>query len=361
MPLRNHIRRFVPLSLWQWLKDLKAAGAHFVLADYDRRRYAAYSGIAKGRQTIAHEDAEITKLYHSLEKGLSLPQPRTGFGTTRADLLIDLLLKRLRSGGEWTAACRHAAVALQSHAAHAIGHGRQANPRLADLEAVALAGGVSWEGSAVKAVRRADVLAAVDFDAERFFNARHSIRDFAAAPLDRDRLRAAVELAKTAPSVCNRQAARIVVVTNEGRNFELLRHQNGNRGFGSSASAFLVVLSDLRSFVDPEERYQAWIDGGMFAMSLVLALHSKGFGTCCLNWSNSAGSDKAFRAEAGIPDHETIIMLMAVGELPDDLLVASSERLPTEEILRYLEVADPLHASPSTLGKPSSSRTVSSS
>ena len=55
----------------------------------------------------------------------------------------------------------------------------------------------------------------------------------------------------------------------------------GNAGFGDRVPLVLVITSDLQTFFAPEERNQAWIDGGMFAMSLVHALHSLGLASCC--------------------------------------------------------------------------------
>ena len=76
------------------------------------------------------------------------------------------------------------------------------------------------------------------------------------------------------------------------------------------------------------ERNQCWIDGGMFAMSLVLGLHAQGLGTCFLNWSKSAPEDKAMRALLQLPPQEAIITLIAVGNLPRSLSVAKSVRPP---------------------------------
>jgi nitroreductase len=68
-------------------------------------------------------------------------------------------------------------------------------------------------------------------------------------------------------------------------------------------------------------------------MSLIYALHSLNIGTCCLNWSVTYETDQALRRDAGIEDSETIIMMLAVGHLPDHFSVARSSRRKVEEIL----------------------------
>ena len=95
----------------------------------------------------------------------------------------------------------------------------------------------------------------------------------------------------------------------------------------------LLVTTDLTQFVTVGERNQCWIDGGMFAASLVYALHSLGLGTCCLNCSNDMAADRSLRIAAGIPDSEAVITMIGVGHLPDRLAVAQSPRRQVQDVL----------------------------
>ena len=145
----------------------------------------------------------------------------------------------------------------------------------------------------------------------------------------------AVKLAQKTPSVCNRQAWKVHVFDDPAAMRSLLEIQAGNRGFGEHASAVLVVTCDLQCFVEVAERYQAWIDGGMFCMSLCLALHAAGYGACCLNWSKEPADDRRLRAAAPIADAEQVIMLIAIGTLPERLDVAASPRRPLTDALEF--------------------------
>ena len=113
----------------------------------------------------------------------------------------------------------------------------------------------------------------------------------------------------------------------------MLSYQNGNRGFGDKASHVLIVTSDLHHFTSAGERNQCWIDGGMFAMSLVYALHSLGLGTCCLNWSVECDQDRALKNNTLISESEAVIMMIAVGVIPEKLNVAVSPRKPLAEVI----------------------------
>lgn len=143
----------------------------------------------------------------------------------------------------------------------------------------------------------------------------------------------AVSMASFTPSVCNRQNWKVFVFTSAEDKRRVLAFQNGNRGFGEQASKVLGVTTGLQGFVSPGERNQCWIDGGMFAMSLLYALHSMGVGTCSLNWSVEMETDQGMRAAAGIPDSHAVIMLIAVGHYPAHLRVAQSPRKQLGDIV----------------------------
>jgi nitroreductase len=109
--------------------------------------------------------------------------------------------------------------------------------------------------------------------------------------------------------------------------------QNGNRGFGNQIKTLLLVTSDLGQFVSVGKRNQCWVDGGMFAMSLLYALHSLGVATCCLNWSVRRAVDHQMKRLIHLPDAEVIIMLIAVGHYPPHFHVTRSPRKPLRDIL----------------------------
>ena len=81
------------------------------------------------------------------------------------------------------------------------------------------------------------------------------------------------------------------------------------------------------------ERYQGWIDGGIFAMTLALAIHAEGLGACFLNWSVEPAQDRAMRNHLGIADDELVITMMSAGHLKEAFSVPVSHRKPLEDVL----------------------------
>jgi nitroreductase len=71
----------------------------------------------------------------------------------------------------------------------------------------------------------------------------------------------------------------------------------------------------------------------MFAMSLIYALHAQGLGTCCLNWSVEPDKDRSLKDDLALPESYAIGMMIAVGALPDEILVAESRRMSLEQIM----------------------------
>lgn len=309
--------------------DKEVAGLRNYLYDYGRfKTHSSAFGRPVSDEALA---AQITKEYHKLEKGLALPEPRPGFGAATIDFLLDAV-PRLEARGH---AAHISRAARQSVRAWVDWHDAAGSPVRDAVRAFAEAA----DGSVAAGVRRltrAEVAEATDVDFDRFARARYSVRQFTGDAVAPEDVRAAVETALKTPRVCNRESRRVHAGFGRETCDRMLSYQQGNRGFGHTAGAVLVLTSDLRYFTAIAERNQAWIDGGMFAMSLALALHGRGLGTCMLNWSEEFFRDRRMRAALGIPDYEAVVTFMAVGHLPEELLVAVSPRPTADQVMRVL-------------------------
>lgn len=337
MSYKSVVLRYTPPVIHKLLRDLYFAVKLLPGHAYDYRRFLAYSGLNKSRDSRSERAARITLYYHQVEKGLSLASPRGGFGMNVIPGLLDDVDAYLGAYGIADPATT-AISALQDYLDYheRIGHPADyVRTRLSvifDKYHISIEQSQSWAGG-VLALSRAGLLAARNAGFKSFFESRYSVRQFAGGVIPESDIRSAVETSQKTPSVCNRQSWRVHAFSDAKQIERLLAIQNGSRGFGDQASVVLVVTSELRSFLGVAERYQPWIDGGMFAMSLCLALHDLGYGSCCLNWSKESGDDKLMRAAAAIPPSEQIIMLLAVGILPDEFRVARSYRPSVDQVL----------------------------
>jgi len=165
-----------------------------------------------------------------------------------------------------------------------------------------------------------------------FAKSRHSVRNFTGEKVAYKEIKKAIEIAQTAPSVCNRQSAKVRVFYDDEMR-EVLKLQNGNRGFDQEIGALLIITSDTKSFFYSGEINQAFVDGGLFSMMLLMALHDLGYGACMLNWCVSGAIDRKLRDITKIGESEIVVMFMAVGVLPEFFKVALSQRRPISEVV----------------------------
>ena len=292
---------------------------------YDARRFRKHSWMRKV-QTEESRSARIMADAHFLEYGMALRAARPSFGLVRAERLAGDLLDGgakaaaseigLRVLEKWAAFNAEAAVpAAVSHALQRV-----------RIPMGSLSGGV-------ETVTREAIQADAQLDFVRFVKARHSIRAFAPGSVSKDVIERAVAAAQQAPSSCNRQTCRAHIWTDPDMIEAVRKHQAGNRTFGHELAGIAVVTSDLRHWEHIGERYQAWVDGGLFAMTLAYALHAEGIGTCMLNWSVTREVDSGLRRAIGLGDEHLIIVLLGFGHLPESLSVCRSQRQPVETAL----------------------------
>ncbi len=264
-----------------------------------------------------HVEAQLMKDYHRLEKGLGFREPRHDFGSVpRSRLARDVLRARGQPiEGSITSAAEDVISAhdLWVHS----------GTRL-DV----------CDGGVVRRLTPEDIVGGTLDDPEAFFTTRHSVRDFDDQRVpDLSILERAVRLAQTAPSVCNRQAVGVNLYREKKDIVRVLELQRGSRGFREFVPALFVVHVDTRLFSVVGERNQKWMDGGLFAMTLNLALHSLGLVTCMLNWAVDNDLHEEMRSLLGLASHQDVVVLMAVGYPPPTYYSARSGRRGIDEVM----------------------------
>lgn len=265
------------------------------------------------RDSTESYQSRLTINYHGLEKGSTFPAPKRPYGASK----ITSIEKLLRNADQ-----HNIEVNARQHAMNAV------DATVTFNETGIISDRVSPPAAIVSPVWDSAAF-------RTFVESRHSVRNFdAGRPIDDAALREAVAVAtEGTPSVCNRRSYRAHYYSDRASIDALLALQNGNRGFGHTAPGLFVVTERRSAFVGPGERNQRWVDGGLFAMTLVYALHSAGLGTCFLNWSQTNRQTDSLRERAGIPRSEDVIVLIAVGYPPETYRVASSPSRPIDDTL----------------------------
>lgn len=342
--MKDSLKRLVGRSIWARLRALlKKRRADLELDALYRYDRALYGDFASPRRDFKREENRLAfavMLYHSLEKGMALKSPRAGFGREKAETLLAQLelvspdgqadsrfgagLEAMRSWLEWNAEREVDFSSLQE--------------RVRALESRDALDANDWRTGGVSQLTRQELQTKVSASAKSFMTSRHSIRQFSDKAVDSELIRAAVRLAQTSPSLCNRQSCHVHVFSKGERAKQLLDLQGGNRGFAEQVDKVFVVTSELGCFLSAEERNQCWVEGGLFAMALLYGLHAQGLGACCLNWAKEEEEDRQLHALADIPQDQRVIMLIAVGNLPEEFTITHSPRRSLNEIMHFVTI-----------------------
>jgi len=163
---------------------------------------------------------------------------------------------------------------------------------------------------------------------------RYSVREYDATPVDSSLLVEAVKIAQKSPSVCNRQSARIHIVEDLEKIEKILTIQKGFKGY-ATPNKLAIITSDIRTFLKQSERTQSYVDGGLFAMSFMYALEFLSLAAVPLSTMLSPEAEKKFRQVAQIPEHENLIMAIAIGHFLEAVEVPASARNQAETIITY--------------------------
>ena len=297
-----------------------------------RRNYARTGNRVKDLKNC---EARIILYYHVLEKGLSHPQPKKLFGyeaaKTLADLLEDFVFHDLQKTNQIVTAIE---VLSEYTSAQMI---KPFIDKKFCKRVIALR---QWCGNSNNNVAGAISLSKSQFFREvekpfgEFARSRRSCRYFSDSKIPKTKVIEAVDIAKSSsPSVCNRQTCKVHYLTDKSDILNHLKLQEGNRGFSDNIQALLLVTSDLKLFVNLKERNQAFVDGGIFTMSLLLSLHSVRLGAVPLNWCYDSKQDRALRRLGFVSQSEKLIVMIGIGNVPDYFAVPGSMRRPISEIL----------------------------
>ncbi len=302
--------------------------------DYRRFRNASFINAVRPRE---NRRAHIHLLAHMIEYGMSLSDPRGGFGMDKVRLLASETGRYLIDYG-CDASSDIGLSVLSAYIVFNEQRGLDASEAQTLLDEILDLGGNESEavtgGSEAVTAEEIGQRARIDFVS--FMEARHSVRQYAkGVPVEFDKIERAVRAALQSPSSCNRQTSRVYAFTEPESIAKVLSHHDGNRGFGDQLGGVFVVTVDLSHWNTVGERNQCWVDGGMFAMTLALGLHAEGLGACMLNWSAARKQDMAMRACVGIPDNEVIITLIGFGHMRSEFRVPVSRRKPLDLVLSH--------------------------
>ncbi|MBQ1841901.1 MAG: nitroreductase [Bacteroidales bacterium] len=267
---------------------------------------------------------------HTIEKGMSLRNPRKGFGKGKAMHLIEGV-QAYKDRFGFDGFMEYPIRVLRSY----INYTEASGVEIPDIKKMFGEIDIALSGSKVEdcvLTLSKEECSGVGKDFEALLNSRHSIRYFKDEPVGKELIDKALRMASRTPSACNRQAWRTHVYSGR-RAHALLQWQGGCRGFEDEIGTAILVTADLRAFLYYEQG-QAYIDGGLYAMNLINALHSEGLGTIPLSCGFTFEKLESLK-EFGVPEYEVPILIIGTGVMEDMVKVPVSDRRPIESTNIY--------------------------
>lgn len=176
-------------------------------------------------------------------------------------------------------------------------------------------------------------------DFEKLVRTRQSTRKFDDRPVERELLEKCVEAARLAPSACNAQPWKYIMVDEPNLVKELASLTYNNivkfNKFTDKAKAFAVVVMEPGTFASNAGSFftnldYALIDMGISVENFCLQAAEIGLGTCILGWSRH----KEIKKLLEIPKSKKIGVLIAIG-YEKDYKLRNKIRKSTEEMCSY--------------------------
>ncbi|MBE8712359.1 nitroreductase [Sphingobacterium sp. KB22] len=300
----------------------------------DAKLYREFA-VAFNNNGIKNKEANLILNYHSLEKGLLFKDTKKGFGEYRIKNLHKILKdpeivnnidrSQIRVGYQ---------VMCQYYEVH-----QKLNYNIDNVYTIEQ---YNFYKSVLDASYSTAFTGVIEFDKETFYKdvksdfekfafSRKSVRNFTGEKIDVDRLRRAMVLANSAPSVCNRQASNVYLIEDKKKIDKILEIQAGFSGYTEHVSQLLILTNDRNYYYTVGERNQLFIDGGLFLMNLLYALHYYQIGNCPANWGKTIKEESPIQDVISLPKSEKIICILPIGVVDPEFKTTLSLRRTIDE------------------------------
>ncbi|MCX7008187.1 MAG: nitroreductase family protein [Kiritimatiellaeota bacterium] len=165
---------------------------------------------------------------------------------------------------------------------------------------------------------------------------RESVRRYDSAhPVDRAAIERCLEAARLAPSACNSQPWRFIVVDEPAAKAALAAVAfTGVHNFNKFAAEAPVLIIAIREFSKFAARAAGWvrsleyslIDLGIACEHLILQAAEEGLGTCWIGWFD----ERAVRKQLGLPRSTKIDIIIPLGYSAEPAVREKNRKPPAE-------------------------------
>ena len=151
--------------------------------------------------------------------------------------------------------------------------------------------------------------------------------------VEAEKLERILEAARLAPSACNAQPWKFVVVNEPELAVKVGKATAGlgMNKFAKDAPALILIVEEsmnITSFLGAKikDKYFPLIDIGIAASHITLAAENEGLGSCILGWFD----EKEIKKLVGIPSSKRLLLVITIG-----YPVKEKTRKPKEKVISY--------------------------
>lgn len=168
---------------------------------------------------------------------------------------------------------------------------------------------------------------------------RKSCRKYIDKPVPRESIERCLEAARLAPSACNCQPWRFIVVTDETLKNKLVEQAFSGMysvfSFAKEAPVLVVVIREHASYASQlagtlRGVQYSLVDIGIAGEHFILQATEEGLGTCWIGWFN----EKGVKSALGIPKQKKVDTLIALG-YPQDPEPKEKKRKSLSEMSKW--------------------------
>ncbi len=147
---------------------------------------------------------------------------------------------------------------------------------------------------------------------------RQSDRNYLDQPVEPEKLARILECARMAPSACNAQPWKVIVVDQPDLKNKIADATSdklvGLNHFTKQAPVHLVIIEESANFTSKlggwiKKKHFPLIDIGIFAEHLCLAAASEGLGSCMIGWFD----EPAIKKILAIPTAKKVALIVLIG------------------------------------------------
>jgi len=145
------------------------------------------------------------------------------------------------------------------------------------------------------------------------FKRRRANRSYIDKKVEISMIEKAIEIAKLAPSACNRQPFRFYVSQNKDQACKVAKCAGGTSGWAEDIPCTVVIIGDLSLYPRERDRHLIYIDSSLAAMQFMLALETLGLSSCPINWPDVEHAEKKLAKLISLNIYDRPIMMISVG------------------------------------------------